>query len=250
MKFTVLMKSILVATALTPVAAFAQTSQASAPAADADQTAAPATDANQPDSQNDIVVMAQRRSERLVDVPISITAFEFYSDAGVFRPGDSVVRDAVTLPSEDRDLGMVDMGEWLFRREVLEEIRFATQFDEEERAMMIGEDDKLLSAMRERAITTACTQLPTLHYRSAVSQTPRGSAMSAPLAIDSGLRALNTALGRREYAAGATELESRPALRDGRAHPALQPCVRDVPHRRCQPPSAGDVRAAVRTARG
>lgn len=91
--------------------------------------------------------------------------FELYRDAGVFRAGDPVVRDAVTLPSEDGDLGMVDMGEWLFRREVLAEIRFSTDYDEDERALMVGEDDKLLCAMRERAITTACTQLPTLRYR-------------------------------------------------------------------------------------
>lgn len=89
--------------------------------------------------------------------------FEKYKDLGVFS-NDSIVRDAVSLPFDDKEYGMVDMGEWLFRRELLLRFPFETHWTKSEIRKRFGEDDKLLRAFRSGNVCTACSRKATLNY--------------------------------------------------------------------------------------
>lgn len=92
-------------------------------------------------------------------------AFAACRALGVMSARDSVVRDAASLPWRGHDFGMVDLGEWLFRRRTLQGIGFATAYSDRERAHRVGEDDKLLADVRERRLKVACSARPTLRYR-------------------------------------------------------------------------------------
>lgn len=91
--------------------------------------------------------------------------FETYVSNGVFSTQDSIVRDVMSLVVGDADLGMIDLGEWLFEKSLLDIIGFDSTFTDAELAKRCGEDDKLLRRMREFAVPTVCTAKPTLIYR-------------------------------------------------------------------------------------
>jgi glycosyltransferase involved in cell wall biosynthesis len=91
--------------------------------------------------------------------------FETYISNGVFNAQDSIVRDVMSLVVGDTNLGMVDLGEWLFEKSLLDIIGFDSTFTDAELAKRFGEDDKLLRRMRELAVPTVCTAKPTLIYR-------------------------------------------------------------------------------------
>jgi hypothetical protein len=86
-------------------------------------------------------------------------------EAGIFCDGDPVVRDTVSLPGSGGECGMVDVGEWLFDRRLLDVLRFDTSYSPTERHARVGEDDKLLQRLRELEFPTACTERATLVYR-------------------------------------------------------------------------------------
>ncbi|MGU3495498.1 iron-containing alcohol dehydrogenase [Xanthobacteraceae bacterium A53D] len=107
----------------------------------------------------------QRFHWRHPDDPMGGHLLDIYRRTGVFSAHDAVVRDRVSLPHEGTDLGMVDMGEWLLRRSIFDDFRFAEDYTADEIAAMVGEDDKLLSHLRMKGIATVCTERATLHYR-------------------------------------------------------------------------------------
>lgn len=91
--------------------------------------------------------------------------YDIYQAAGVFSENEAIVRDRVTVPYNGKDYGLVDMGEWLFRRDLFDDIRFCEDFSLQEITEMVGEDDKLLAEIRNRGVATVCTQRATLKYR-------------------------------------------------------------------------------------
>lgn len=91
--------------------------------------------------------------------------YQIYLDAGVFARDDPCVRDVASLMVGDRDLGMVDMGEWIFEKFLLDLVSFDQIYSETDVAMRVTEDDKLLQRFRSLGIPIACTSEPTLVYR-------------------------------------------------------------------------------------
>lgn len=101
----------------------------------------------------------------LHDPQLAAARFAALSDAGVFGQDSEIVRDRVSIPVGDRDYGMVDMGEWLFDRRLLELIRFDVNWTVDETDACVGEDDKLVERLRELLIPVRCTEQATLRYR-------------------------------------------------------------------------------------
>jgi dTDP-4-amino-4,6-dideoxygalactose transaminase len=91
--------------------------------------------------------------------------FDAYVSYGVFNSGDSVVRDVASLVVGETDLGMVDLGEWIFEKSLLDIVGFDPSFSDVDLARRSGEDDKLLQRLRALGVPTACTAKPTLIYR-------------------------------------------------------------------------------------
>jgi dTDP-4-amino-4,6-dideoxygalactose transaminase len=84
--------------------------------------------------------------------------------AGVM--GDSpVVRDSVDFKLADGAHGMVDMGEWLFDRTLLDMLKFRRPRTEQQISDRFGEDDVLLEQLLRLDVPTRCTTKPTLRYR-------------------------------------------------------------------------------------
>lgn len=90
--------------------------------------------------------------------------FSTYRQLGVLQD-DNIVRDEVTMSFENHEYGMVDMGEWLFRRHILQEFPFETEYSRCDINDHVTEDDKLLIGLRKAGIRTSCTSKPTLKYR-------------------------------------------------------------------------------------
>lgn len=98
--------------------------------------------------------------------PAAATArYALLRAAGVFSAGSDVVRDRASLPIGGIDHGMVDLGEWLFKRRLFDLVRLDTTWSPEELRNTVGEDDKLLRRLRELLVPMACTGRPTLRYR-------------------------------------------------------------------------------------
>lgn len=98
----------------------------------------------------------------LDDPTRAIERFEILVKLGLMSKGTAVVRDRSEAIFKNIDYGMVDCGEWLFHRRIID--RFETDFSPTDESDMIGEDDKLLSDLKGRQVPIACTNLPTLFY--------------------------------------------------------------------------------------
>jgi hypothetical protein len=57
------------------------------------------------------------------------------------------------------------MSEWLFETELVRSLRFDTEYSEDEKRNMVGEDDKLLATIKRLGKRTSCSMRPTLRYR-------------------------------------------------------------------------------------
>ena len=88
--------------------------------------------------------------------------FSYYCDAGIYTPGSNIVRDQVK--TGNRAQSMVDMSEWIFNTDLLREIKFATEYSEEDWTLSRAEDNKLLSEIVLRGIEVPCSQQATLRY--------------------------------------------------------------------------------------
>ena len=91
--------------------------------------------------------------------------FETYLEHGVFNRNDGVVRDVASLPVAEGDIGMVDLGEWMFERPLLDIFGFDPISTHADLVGRVGEDDKLLRRLRALGIPVACSAKPTLRYR-------------------------------------------------------------------------------------
>jgi dTDP-4-amino-4,6-dideoxygalactose transaminase len=97
--------------------------------------------------------------------PDSRRIYATYLAHGVFRRDEAIVRDVASLRVGDVDLGMVDLGEWLFERALLDIVRFDPTVSQSDLDARVGEDDKLLRRLRALGVPIACSGKPTLIYR-------------------------------------------------------------------------------------
>jgi dTDP-4-amino-4,6-dideoxygalactose transaminase len=91
--------------------------------------------------------------------------FDSCRAAEIFDAGSSIVRDRVSSIVNGTEVGMVDLGEWLFRTELLRTVRFPVDYDSEDAANRVGEDDRLLESFRRLGVPVICTNRATLIYR-------------------------------------------------------------------------------------
>ena|ERR1700690_3624768 len=91
--------------------------------------------------------------------------FETYVRHGVFNREDAIVRDVASLCVAEGDIGMVDLGEWIFERPLLDIVAFDPVSTQADLVGRVGEDDKLLRRLRTLGIPAACSARPTLLYR-------------------------------------------------------------------------------------
>ena len=101
----------------------------------------------------------------LLDQSAAAAKFDLLLRGGVFEANSSTVRDRASIPVGGQDLGMIDMGEWLLERWVLDLVGFDAGRTPADSADGIGEDDKLLRRLREMLMPIRCTELATLRYR-------------------------------------------------------------------------------------
>ncbi len=80
-------------------------------------------------------------------------------------PGSNVYRDRADPGTDPDAVRSVDGGEWLLDTELARSIGFSCQFTQEERDLVIGEDDKFLDELLDRGITIVPTKEPTMIYR-------------------------------------------------------------------------------------
>ncbi len=91
--------------------------------------------------------------------------YTILTEGGLMYPKSPVVRDQVSFIVDDKDYGMVDMGEWLFKTKFLRNLGFDTEYTQKELKKRITEDDKLLTRIREMNIIPESTCIATLNYR-------------------------------------------------------------------------------------
>jgi hypothetical protein len=92
--------------------------------------------------------------------------------AGVMSTDSPVVKDRAIIDGVTGMPGMVDMGEWLFDREVLRLLRFSRARTPEEVEARHGEDDTILEQIHRLEIPVGCTARATLRYRLGGMSTP------------------------------------------------------------------------------
>ena len=97
--------------------------------------------------------------------PESRALFETYLRHGVFNCKDSIVRDVASLCVAEGNIGMVDLGEWMFDRTLLNIVGFDSIVTPTDLVRRVGEDDKLLRRLRTLGVPVACSAKPTLLYR-------------------------------------------------------------------------------------
>jgi hypothetical protein len=101
----------------------------------------------------------------LLDRSAATAMFDLLLRVGVFEASSSTVRDRASIPIGGLDLGMIDMGEWLLERWVLDLVGFEAERTPADSADGIGEDDKLLRRLRDMLVPIRCTERATLRYR-------------------------------------------------------------------------------------
>ncbi|WP_188307565.1 DegT/DnrJ/EryC1/StrS family aminotransferase [Streptomyces sp. CBMA123] len=106
--------------------------------------------------------------------------FEQLSAVRVLEPGSPIVRDRAVIPGAGLN-GMVDMGAWLLRRDLLRLLTFRRTRSEAEIQARVGEDDILLEQIRRLDIPVGCTETPTLRYRLGGMSTPEYRKPESPV---------------------------------------------------------------------
>lgn len=90
--------------------------------------------------------------------------FKILVELEMMSTDSPIVRDRHFALYGGVDYGMVDCGEWLFRRSILQVLGFRTDYSAMDKVNMIGEDDKLLLELKRRRIPISSTERPTLYY--------------------------------------------------------------------------------------
>ena len=94
----------------------------------------------------------------------AVGLFRKFTAASMLSTSDPIFRDAAKAIVDGEDVGAVDMGAWLFRRDLLGTVRFETAYSAWEVRNSVTEDDKLLARLKSSGIRVACSRRPTLKY--------------------------------------------------------------------------------------
>lgn len=90
--------------------------------------------------------------------------YEELREKGIFIAGSNVLRDRADPKGHPNPARMVDMGEWLFERTLLQEFPFCEQYSYEDWLNVVPEDNKLLQTLVDHDVRIASTGLATLRY--------------------------------------------------------------------------------------
>ncbi|TCO61145.1 aminotransferase class I/II-fold pyridoxal phosphate-dependent enzyme [Actinocrispum wychmicini] len=104
--------------------------------------------------------------------PAATERFEELIRGGIMARDSAVVRDRVTWDRGSHRPAMVDIGEWLFDRSLLQTLEQRLTRTPGEVAARVGEDDRLLEQLIALGVPVACTERPTLRYRLGGMSTP------------------------------------------------------------------------------
>lgn len=83
---------------------------------------------------------------------------------GIFTEGSNIVKDRADPKSHPDPARMVDMGEWLFRRELLIRFPFCEEYSYDDWLEVTPEDKKLLHTLVDHSVPIVSTCKPTLKY--------------------------------------------------------------------------------------
>jgi glycosyltransferase involved in cell wall biosynthesis len=94
----------------------------------------------------------------------AIKRFRIMIKLGIMSRQSAIVQDRAEAVYNNVNYGMIDCGEWLFRRALIKQINFQTEFSSEDEINMVGEDDKLLMDLRKHNVSIGATFAPTVLY--------------------------------------------------------------------------------------
>lgn len=92
--------------------------------------------------------------------------FKIQSDAGVFVPGQNVIRDTLNLEYQGDTYCTVDANEWILKKELFDtgELRFTDDYSYTDILYGHCEDYLFGSRIKALGLKVGCTRLPTLNY--------------------------------------------------------------------------------------
>jgi hypothetical protein len=99
---------------------------------------------------------------------------------GVMSRDSAVVRDRTVIDGVEGLPGMVDLGEWLFRRDLLRLLRFHRRRSPDEVTARHGEDDTILEQLAELGVPVGCSRRATLRYRLGGMSNPESQTAEGP----------------------------------------------------------------------
>lgn len=90
--------------------------------------------------------------------------FQIYSKIGMIENYSNVLKDRTEAIFNGRNYATVDMGAWLFRKEIFNVVSFKTDYSKEEGDSLVTEDDQLLIDLNKYKFSLSSTKKATLHY--------------------------------------------------------------------------------------
>lgn len=127
-------------------------------------TGMPAVHAQRQLVRDDLTPYLDRASPWRSDPEDAARRYFELAEQCVLVPWSNVLRDQVEASESPEAIRMVDTSEWLFTRELLQDVRFNASYTEEDWRNTVAEDAKLLEALVARAVPVASTHMPTLLY--------------------------------------------------------------------------------------
>ncbi|MPL99924.1 UDP-4-amino-4-deoxy-L-arabinose--oxoglutarate aminotransferase [bioreactor metagenome] len=89
---------------------------------------------------------------------------DIYLNLGVLDENSNILKDCFEAIYQNRDYATIDMGAWLFRKEIFDIIKFRTNYSEEEINSVVTEDDVLLKDLKKLNFIVHPSQKATLKY--------------------------------------------------------------------------------------
>jgi dTDP-4-amino-4,6-dideoxygalactose transaminase len=90
--------------------------------------------------------------------------FTIYKKLGMVELKSNILRDQFEAVYNNRDFATIDMGAWLFKRELFDVISFKTNYSKEEENCLVTEDDQLLLDLKRLNFIVKPTKKATLKY--------------------------------------------------------------------------------------
>ncbi|MHC1773802.1 MAG: aminotransferase class I/II-fold pyridoxal phosphate-dependent enzyme [Lentimicrobium sp.] len=87
-----------------------------------------------------------------------------YNKLGMLDLKSNILKDQFKAVYNNRDFGTIDMGAWLFKRELFDIISFKTDYTKEEENCLVTEDDQLLLDLKRLNFQVYPTRKATLKY--------------------------------------------------------------------------------------